>query len=235
VCSDRQPWGSDYLGSARRPPDDRVIEASARRLMAQAGDGDVIDEVTAEVAALGLDGLMALSALTAYSVIELAEVEGRRPASIVAQMSRVTPWRDEVGVVVHAVLSAWVSLNPPQAVIWLEREVRAGRSIPVVRSLAERLTFCIGSAAIFSGMSPSARADQFADRFFGAPDQNGPQAASQRQMCDTRGGPWRGAILPEARGTPSTHFRQAMSSFSLLRDRRGKGPLTRVPYLPRGG
>lgn len=203
VGSNGQPLGFGDLGSARRRLDYGAIEASARRLMAQGGEGDVIDDFTAEVSALGLDGLLALSALTAGSVLELAELEGQRPGTIVAQMSRVTPWRDEVGVVVHAILSAWVSMNPRQAVAWLEKEGSAGRSGHVVRSMAERLTFCVGSAALLSGMSIPARADQFADRFFAAPDQNDPQpAASQRQSGDPPGGPWRGAILPGGESEP---------------------------------
>ena len=168
MSPERGEWGPQDLGPEELWSHYLVIESAVRRVLGQGKDPDALESFTATVAEHEMHGLAAATAVTACSLFELASLEQRRPATIVALMSRVVPWRDPVGVVVHAILSAWVHRNHAQALAWIQLELAEGRCSAVARALGERLVFCLESAGLLSGMSAEERALAFAGRFFTA-------------------------------------------------------------------
>ena len=127
---------------------------AVRRVLGQGKDPDALESFTATVAEHEMHGLAAATAVTACSLFELASLEQRRPATIVALMSRVVPWRDPVGVVVHAILSAWVHRNHAQALAWIQLELAEGRCSAVARALGERLVFVWSPLGCSPGCRP---------------------------------------------------------------------------------
>ena len=129
-------------------------------------DGEPLTGFTTEAVRLGTRGAVAAAILCASSCELLAESLDRPPATAVALVSRVVPWRDAGGVTVNAVLSAYVNNNPTQALTWIEQLREEGLSEGLARGLGERLIYCVESAALLSSRPAEEFARTYVDRFF---------------------------------------------------------------------
>ena len=146
-----------------------AIEPSARALLTEpdraSKDGQRLSEFVAAVGELGMHGAVAAVALTWGAFDDLARLLGVSPATSIALVSRVIPWRDGPGGTTNAILYSWGVGGHPQAMRWASGIITDHGDV-LAQGLAERLVFAVESAALLSGRSIPQQADDFLHRFF---------------------------------------------------------------------
>ena len=145
------------------------VEPVARALLTEtdraAKDGQRLSEFVATVVQLGMHGAVAAVALTWGALDDLARVMGVRPATTIALVSRVVPWRDGPGATTNAILYSWGVGGHPQAMRWANGIITDHGDV-LARGLGERFVFAVESAALLSGRSFDQQAEHFLERFF---------------------------------------------------------------------
>ena len=145
------------------------VEPVARALLTEtdraAKDGQRLSEFVATVVQLGMHGAVAAVALTWGALDDLARVMGVRPATTIALVSRVVPWRDGPGATTNAILYSWGVGGHPQAMRWANGIITDHGDV-LARGLGERFVFAVESAALLSSRSFDQQAEHFLERFF---------------------------------------------------------------------
>ncbi|KGN39542.1 hypothetical protein [Knoellia subterranea] len=129
-------------------------------------DHDVQTAFASAVAGLGMHGLVAAVAMASCATVDLGSIMGCRPATGVALMSRVRPWRDKLGVATQAMLSAWLANNHRQAMLWADQQIEKGQAEQLAHALGERLVFAVESTALLGSLSSDEYVESFVTRFF---------------------------------------------------------------------
>ncbi len=129
-------------------------------------DGPRLDAFVEKITTYGVHGAWAAGALTWCSLDVLADVMGVRPATTIALISRVVPWRDSAGVTINSLLAALGGGGHSDVFRRAQQVDELEGPGYLARGLGQRMIFATEAAGLLSSRSSSEVAAEFVEAFF---------------------------------------------------------------------